>query len=521
MAEQFKVWKGTYEKIPATASRVPGHVYHCTDTRTTYLVQADKNLAIFSTTVTKPSDIGALNKSGDTLGGPLTITGGDAAGAGKLILDQNTLGQITDSGTSTLLGFINKTTLTAGHSSYTLALRGSATRPTYNTKALALYSDVETVQTNLTNHIKDAVTISGTQTITGTKTFNAPTNINQQEQTTIKLKTANGGAIIFGKEGANSGTMIRLDQTDGICRLRFRSSATAGAMVWEQPEQGAQLYIDLGKEGVDKRRITFPTSAGTLALTSNISSSIAAAISGGTNYIPKFTGANKVGNSNITDDGSTITLGSKVVIKGNGGSYNEGLRILPASNGWSNVFFSADNTVQGAHDGGWLIGRRGAVGSIAGAIGDFTIEEEESNGSNLTIHKNGGGATLQGSLSVKGAISATGIITTPQGIRISQSDGTTGYGISLYGSAAPQTYGLWFGKTSAFGTHGTVTSDWATYFGMNSGATTRGWIFRREDGCVASISGAGNLTLNGNATIGNKVTFVYDNANECVNFTFI
>jgi hypothetical protein len=33
-----------------------------------------------------------LNKSGDTLGGPLTITGGDAAGAGKLILDQNTLG---------------------------------------------------------------------------------------------------------------------------------------------------------------------------------------------------------------------------------------------------------------------------------------------------------------------------------------------------------------------------------------------------------------------------------------------
>jgi DNA polymerase III alpha subunit (gram-positive type) len=48
---------------------------------------------------------------------------------------------------------------------------------------------------------------------------------------------------------------------------------------------------------------------------------------------------------------------------------------LPASNGWSNIFFSADNTVQGAHDGGWLIGRRGAVGSITGAIGDFTIEE--------------------------------------------------------------------------------------------------------------------------------------------------
>ena len=66
--------------------------------------------------------------------------------------------------------------------------------------------------------------------------------------------------------------MIRLDQTDGTPRLRFRSSATAGAMVWEQPEQGAQLYIDLGKESVDKHRVTFPSSAGTLALTSQIPS---------------------------------------------------------------------------------------------------------------------------------------------------------------------------------------------------------------------------------------------------------
>lgn len=124
--------------------------------------------------------------------------------------------------------------------------------------------DAETVQG------KTPVFTTTNQTISGVKTYNAPTNVNGSEQTTTKFKTSNGGAIIFGKEGPNSGTMIRLDQSDGTCRLRFRSSATAGAMVWEQPEQGAQLYIDLGKGGADKHRIKFPSSAGTLALKSQI-----------------------------------------------------------------------------------------------------------------------------------------------------------------------------------------------------------------------------------------------------------
>ena len=148
-----------------------------------------------------------------------------------------------------------------GDTSRALGMTGSATRPTYNGADMALSSDLSSY-----------VTTDTAQTITGVKTFNAPANVAGTEQHTAKFKTSNGGAIIFGKEAANSGTMLRFDQADGTCRLRFRASATAGAMVWEQPEQGAQLYIDLGKEGVDKKRITFPSSAGTLALTSQIPS---------------------------------------------------------------------------------------------------------------------------------------------------------------------------------------------------------------------------------------------------------
>lgn len=101
--------------------------------------------------------------------------------------------------------------------------------------------------------------------------FSAPTDVSGTETITAKFKTSNGGSVSFGKEGPNSGSMLRFDQVDGTCRLRFRGSATAGAIVWEQPEQGAMLYIDLGKDGADKHRITFPSSAGTLALTSQLS----------------------------------------------------------------------------------------------------------------------------------------------------------------------------------------------------------------------------------------------------------
>lgn len=140
------------------------------------------------------------------------------------------------------------------------------------------YSDItENLDITTKQYVDSGLTskanLSGGNTFSDLQTINAPTNVSGSEQTTMKVKTSNGGAIIFGKEGANSGTMMRLDQTDGTCRLRFRSSATAGAMVWEQPESGAQLYVDLGARGGDYHRVQFPSGAGTLALTSQIPTS--------------------------------------------------------------------------------------------------------------------------------------------------------------------------------------------------------------------------------------------------------
>ena len=89
------------------------------------------------------------------------------------------------------------------------------------------------------------VTVDTAQTISGLKTYSAPKNTSGVEQATVKFKTANGGQIIFGKEGANSGSMIALDQVEGTRRLNFRASATPGAIVWSQPEANSGLYYDV------------------------------------------------------------------------------------------------------------------------------------------------------------------------------------------------------------------------------------------------------------------------------------
>ncbi len=91
-------------------------------------------------------------------------------------------------------------------------------------------------------------------------------------------------------------------------------------------------------------------------------------------------------------------------------------------------------------------------------------------------------------------------LTANTGITVNNAS-AAGYGINLYsGSSYQPTYGIFFAQTSNFGTHGSVTADWATYFTMNSTAG-RGWIFRNVDsGNVASINNSGTAVFNGNVT---------------------
>lgn len=133
-----------------------------------------------------------------------------------------------------------------------------------------------TIPTVPTNY----VTTNTKQTITGEKTFNAPATASGEQATAI-FKTANGGQIILGKEGPNSGSMIGLDQVAGTRRLNFRASATPGAIVWSQPESGSSLIYDVDR--VDFRQpgtVTF-SSATTVTLPKMPSYSVLATDSSG------------------------------------------------------------------------------------------------------------------------------------------------------------------------------------------------------------------------------------------------
>ena len=141
---------------------------------------------------------------------------------------------------------------------------------------LASVYDPQGKRTDVFKYVDDtAVHKTGDEDVSGVKTFNAPVKIPNTEQITTKFKTPNGGAVIVGTEAANNGTMLRFDQVDGTTRLRFRASAAPGAMIWEQPEQGAKLYIDLGEHGIDYRRIMFPMiGGGTLAFQSSVDAKV-------------------------------------------------------------------------------------------------------------------------------------------------------------------------------------------------------------------------------------------------------
>lgn len=154
----------------STAALTSGGAYTALAGKQDTITSTNKlDYSLIDNTPTIPSAVTSINGlSGGTLTSPLTLTGGDAATASKIIL--NTNGQITDTGTATLFGRSGTgSTLIVGHSSYAMTMRGSATRPTYNGSNMALSSDIPT-DTGATS-----ITTSGTGNAVTTASYNAST----------------------------------------------------------------------------------------------------------------------------------------------------------------------------------------------------------------------------------------------------------------------------------------------------------------------------------------------------------
>lgn len=147
--------------------------------------------------------------SGGTLTSPLKVSGGDQSTASKISLDQSANGQITDSSTSTLFGFMSSTTLTVGGNGYALALRGSGARPTYKGADLALYSDIATVPTDYIKYTEQTLTDaqkSQARTNIGAGTSNFSGNYNDLSHLPTIPAAANNGTLTIQKNSTDVAT---------------------------------------------------------------------------------------------------------------------------------------------------------------------------------------------------------------------------------------------------------------------------------------------------------------------------
>lgn len=363
--EPLMFFKGERESSLDYLPLKTGGLYHCFDSGRTFLATGETSKLLFATNAEYIEDLVGIEVTTEEvnrlkgindniltlLGTKLSLSGGTMTGAintaqgpgkginlGKQGYISATCGSTTN---ATILSALDSNkTLTIGNTGFNLRVQGAETRPVYNNSSLALLSDIEDSGNDY--FLKKGSFVNADSALTwGVLGGN-------NYQTVTRWDSSNGGSVGFADGPMNDNTW------------KARTSMQIDGYFY----QVEGLYRVLDESDI-----------------------------GGTvGYHSKFTGAHTLGNSLISDDGSCTTIHSRLVVKGNGSSYNEGIRILPASNQWSNIYFSGDTSTSGeSSGGGWLIGRRGITsGSYTnGTIGDFTIEGIGSEGKGVTIKQNG------------------------------------------------------------------------------------------------------------------------------------
>jgi hypothetical protein len=167
-------------------------------------------------------------------------------------------------------------------------------------------------------------TLSGTLFMNGTGSNNA--YIEFQNASTSKWKignTYNAGANSFDIfNSVLSTSALSISNSSDVITMNYKLKSEAGILIKNGAtitavgytgisSTASGLLINLGNSGYNATltfqtggdyTYTFPATTGTLALTSNITS----AISGTTNTLAKFTSTNVIGNSMVSDDGTTL-----------------------------------------------------------------------------------------------------------------------------------------------------------------------------------------------------------------------
>jgi hypothetical protein len=157
--------------------------------------------------------------------------------------------------------------------------------------------------------------LEGTQTFSGEKTFNGDAIFTSQYVKLDGAGSSMGNTINFKQFSSilSRGVGYSSIGAVGTTKMAFTFGNTTAF-------DGRNIYFDaVNVTTGGSRTYSFPDANGTLVLGT-----------GTTNYLPKFTGANTLGNSLMTDDGSKITISSAnttLVLDTTSASYDASLRL--------------------------------------------------------------------------------------------------------------------------------------------------------------------------------------------------
>ena len=296
--------------------------------------------------------------------------------------------------------------------------------------------------------------LEGSQTFTGAKTFSASV-VNDDG---LKIKFGSASNLT-----ANYLTLSAYGLTSPN-RTVLRLGTTATTL--------SELYFSQ----LSSYQYTFPDASGTLALTSNITS----AINGTSTYIPVFTGANSIGNSQIWNNGGIIGMGTNYsspsfsVVASSGDTVTQGKLAINTTSFSGTSVLQVNGTTQST--GYFLTGMTAGSGALYYNAGANRVTLANYNASGiLTFEVNGGATAL--TIASTGAATFSSNVIAPQfyanfvgagfrGIEYQSSGTIFGYSKADAGGGE---YRHYIGPSGGWGGYMTFYTDNSERMGITSG----------------------------------------------------
>jgi hypothetical protein len=322
--------------------------------------------------------------------------------------------------------------------------------------------------------------LEGTQTFTGAKTFGSNVSINIAGQASLSIISSAG----------NSSEI--LSYVSGVLKSTISTSATEFKLISAidnilKFQSSTNFRASLIFSNSADYSYTFPAASGTLALTSDIPS-----VSGTATYIPVFTGANSLGNSQIWNNAGIIGMGTNYsspafsVVASSGDTLTQGKLAINTTS------FSGTSVLQvngAATITGGLTGTSASF-TTSGGSDTFAINHSSGSGIALNITKGGNGEGLYIN-KTSGSGNAATIIGTLNATTLVKSGGTSSQYLMADGSTSTLTNPV----------TGTGTTNYLPKF---TGASTIGNSAITDDGTT--------VTLISRALSGTSATFTSSSA---------